>query len=436
MRSLGAALLVALAMAGLSASPAWANAKGVPTIECSSSSTLSVTWTFSGFPNAEDNVVKEVVKIDGVVAYKAIFTFNGPSGTNMVTIPISPGPHEIRVHAGWNTNGVKGETDRRFTSVECARPEPAFTVEKLQRIEGEPSFTAAPLTGEVGQTVDYELIVKDTGNTTLTFSNFEDANCEGIAGGPSGPLAPGEEATYTCSHLLTTAGTYENNATVTATPPEKQGEAITHTSNTVVVNATEPKNAKGVPTIECSSSSTLSVTWMFSGFPNAEDNVVKEVVKIDGVVAYKAIFTFNGPSGTNMVTIPISPGPHEIRVHAGWNTNGVKGETDRRFTSVECARPEPAFTVEKLQRIEGEPSFTAAPLTGEVGQTVDYELIVKDTGNTTLTFSNFEDANCEGIAGGPSGPLAPGEEATYTCSHLLTTAGTYENNATVTATPA
>ena len=33
-------------------------------------------------------------------------------------------------------------------------------------------FTASPLTGKVGQTVDYEIVVKNTGNVPLTLSNF------------------------------------------------------------------------------------------------------------------------------------------------------------------------------------------------------------------------------------------------------------------------
>jgi len=217
--------------------------------------------------------------------------------------------------------------------------EPAFTIEKLQEIAGSGSgFTKSPLTGVIGQTVEYEIVVRNTGVPALTLSNFTDQHCDPgtIAGGPGeAPLAPGEATTYTCTHLLTSAGIYTNEATVTGTAP---GEApLTQTSNQVVVEVT---------------------------------------------------------------------------------------------TSL--------FTIEKLQRIaESEAGYTTAPLTGAIGQTIEYEIVVKNTGLAALTLSNFTDPLCDpGTIGGGRGevPLAPGEATTYTCTHLITSAGTYINVATVTGT--
>jgi uncharacterized repeat protein (TIGR01451 family) len=209
---------------------------------------------------------------------------------------------------------------------------PAFTIEKQQRLKGQASYTTAELTGEIGETVEYKVIVKNTGNTTIKFSKLTDANCEGIS--PSGEVqvAAGGEQVYTCSHVLTSIGKYTNEATIT-------GAAKTQTSNKVTVN------------------------------------------------------------------VPAKP----------------------------------AFTIEKQQRLKGEASYTTATLTGAVGQTVEYKIIVKNTGNTSLKFGKLTDAKCEGIS--PSGEveLTSGGEQVYTCSHVLTTAdqtaGSYENNATITGTP-
>src|SRR5207244_2866665 len=107
MRPLLLAFILALGIAGVTASSAWA-AKGPATVKCASSSALAVTWTFSEFP-AESNTVIETIKVDGVRIYKGEFQFNGPSGTNTVTISLAPGSHEIKTHAGWVTNGVGGE---------------------------------------------------------------------------------------------------------------------------------------------------------------------------------------------------------------------------------------------------------------------------------------------------------------------------------------
>jgi uncharacterized repeat protein (TIGR01451 family) len=227
--------------------------------------------------------------------------------------------------------------------------EPAFTIEKLQEIEGSDSeFTTSPLTGAIGQTVDYQIVVVNTGEVPETFSEFSDPQCDqgSIAGGPGTSfVTPGQTATYTCSRVLATDGLYVNEATVTGT--SIFGTPVTHTSNQVVVEVPRP-----------------------------------------------------------------APGP----------------------------APEPAFTIEKRQEIAGSNSgFTASPLTGAIGQTVDYQITVTNTGNEAFATLSFSDPRCdEGTIVGGAGevPLAPGASTTYSCTRLLGSAGAYANNATATGTPA
>ena len=68
MRPFLLAFILALGIAGVTASSAGA-ARGPSTVECASSSALAVTWTFSEFP-AENNTIKEIVKVDGVLIIK------------------------------------------------------------------------------------------------------------------------------------------------------------------------------------------------------------------------------------------------------------------------------------------------------------------------------------------------------------------------------
>jgi hypothetical protein len=116
-------------------------------------------------------------------------------------------------------------------------PAPAFTIEKLQEIVGSKAgFTTSPLTGAVGQTVEYEIVVTNTGNQPLVLSEFSDEHCDAntLAGGPGeAQLTPGASTTYTCTRALTSEGTFDNEAVVTGTPPG--GAPFTHTSNKVVV---------------------------------------------------------------------------------------------------------------------------------------------------------------------------------------------------------
>ena len=247
--------------------------------------------------------------------------------------------------AAAQANPVESSTASGF---ECGC-EPAFTIEKRQEIAGSDSgFTTLPLTGAIGQTVDYEIVVVNVGEFPETFSEFTDPHCDdgSIAGGPGTSfVTPGQATIYTCSHLLAAPGTYTNEATVTGTSPF--GPPLTQTSNQVVVEVPQP-----------------------------------------------------------------APGPE----------------------------PEPAFTIEKRQEIADSGSgFTTSPLTGAIGQTVDYQIIVTNTGNEAFTTLSFSDPRCdEGtIAGGPGeAPLLPGGSTTYACSRLLSSPGSYANNATVTGTPA
>jgi hypothetical protein len=308
-----------------------------------------INWTFRKFPDLPHNSLFRRITVGRFAHVYQRLEFDGPGVS--VTTPVNAPPGQARIDtlAKWRTNGAKGGFD--ILSMKKCPPAPALTIEKLQQIAGSGSgFTTSPLTGKVNQTVEYEIIVRNTGNVPLVLSNFSDPRCDGgtIAGGQGEtPLAPGAmpslgaSTTYTCSHVLTSAAAYENTATITATPPQGNGSPMTPTSNTVVVNA---------PT------------------------------------------------------------------------------------------PEPGFTIEKLQKISG--SFTTSPLTGTVGKTVEYEIVVKNTGNTSLTFSSFTDEHCDGptIAGGPGAKaVGPGESSTYTCQHGLTsadqTAGSYSNTATDTGAP-
>ncbi len=202
---------------------------------------------------------------------------------------------------------------------------PSFTIEKLQTLEG--AYTKSKLSGEVGAIVDYEILVKNTGNVALKFGALTDAKCSGIAPAGEVELAAGAIETYTCEHLLTHTGTYTNTASI------------------------------------------------------------------------------EGSYGTGIES-----------------SNTVEAEVPTK----------PGFSIEKLQQIAGESGFTKAALTGHIGQTVNYEVIVKDTGNTPLLFKALSDAKCSAIS--PSGEveLARGGEQVYTCSHELTEAGSYSNSASIT----
>ena len=118
--------------------------------------------------------------------------------------------------------------------------DPSFTIEKLQKLPTENVFTPFEVFGKVGETVQYEIIVRNTSSVPVTFSNFVDNNCSNLAGGPgANPVPPGEVTIYICEHTLATIGEWANEAGV-----EGDQEAGRKTSNRVVAQvsaqASEP----------------------------------------------------------------------------------------------------------------------------------------------------------------------------------------------------
>lgn len=113
---------------------------------------------------------------------------------------------------------------------------PAIQLIKLERI-GSAAFKHGPVTGNVGDAVDYEMMVTNTGNTPLALV-FTDGQCDsGTLSAPSvvtgnydagsQTLAPGGEIRYTCSHALASADEpYTNTASVTGTPPPGEGPPV------------------------------------------------------------------------------------------------------------------------------------------------------------------------------------------------------------------
>jgi hypothetical protein len=144
--------------------------------------------------------------------------------------------------------GTPPSTPPTTTTTTPSSTAPGFKVVKEQKI-GNGTFTTNTLTGSVGQTVQYEIIVTNTGNTALTFTHFSDPHCQTIEGGPgTTAVQPGDSTVFTCDHVLTKAdlkrGSHSNVATVTGTPPG--GAPISGASNKVVVKVKAHVKAKKI----------------------------------------------------------------------------------------------------------------------------------------------------------------------------------------------
>lgn len=154
-------------------------------------------------------------------------TFSSPTYT-----PSAPGSYK------WIAT-YSGDTANKSVSTSCNDPNeisqvtesasPGISLRKTERI-GSATFTHGPVTGSVGNRVDYRMLVTNTGNTRLVIS-FTDRQCDsGTLSGPSvvagsyeaatRTLSAGGQLLYTCSHVLAAGDQpYTNTASVTGQPP-------------------------------------------------------------------------------------------------------------------------------------------------------------------------------------------------------------------------
>jgi hypothetical protein len=74
-------------------------------------SCTGVTFSFVRFRAVPGNTVQETVSIDGQQVASQTFSFDGPSGSNVVAITVPIGTHSVHAHAEWNTNHRVGSFD-------------------------------------------------------------------------------------------------------------------------------------------------------------------------------------------------------------------------------------------------------------------------------------------------------------------------------------
>ena len=164
---------------------------------------------------------------------------DAPIYTNVASIEGCLKSHEQEFPCGHGYGKTPGSTckikESNIVEVEVEPADNKFEIHKEQRIQGEGSFTTAKLSSEAGKKVEYKVVVKNTGNTTLKFSALKDAKCSSVLPAGETSLKAGESETFSCEHVLSAAdeNPYKNSATIEANKEPK-------TSNTVEVEIKQP----------------------------------------------------------------------------------------------------------------------------------------------------------------------------------------------------
>ena len=175
---------------------------------------------------------------------------NGGAPHNVKEITAGGKTHNGDNSAESNKNTPLGNGCFQATLSPGATPTPGLTLVKTERIAGTGTFVTGPVTAAVGQTIEYQMVVTNTGQLSESVT-LTDSRCDAGTINPTGAhtLAPGASMAFTCTHKLVAGDstTFTNVAIATATA--SNGATIGPVSSQVVAkvpNATGVLGAKKV----------------------------------------------------------------------------------------------------------------------------------------------------------------------------------------------
>ncbi|WP_254097226.1 gliding motility-associated C-terminal domain-containing protein [Aquimarina sp. Aq107] len=367
------------------------------------------------------------------------------------------------------------------TTVTTFTPSPSLSVIKTVRVAG----------SVLNDVIEYDIVVTNTGNVTLTNIEITDDNADAgsIVGSPIVSLAPGVSVTVTANQTITQAdidaGYIENSATATGDSPlggpddvsdvSDAGDETVETPDGDGSTDSDPTNDTTVTTFTPSPNLSVIKTVRVAG------SVLNDVIEYDIVVTNTGNVTLtdieitddNADAGSIVgspivslapgvsVTVTANQTITQADIDAGYIENSATatgdsplggpddvsdvsdagdetvetpdgdGSTDSdptNDTTVTTFTPSPSLSVIKTVRVAG----------SVLNDVIEYDIVVTNTGNVTLTNIEITDDNADAgsIVGSPIVSLAPGVSVTVTANQTITQAdidaGYIENSATAT----
>ncbi|WP_316831662.1 gliding motility-associated C-terminal domain-containing protein [Pedobacter aquatilis] len=317
---------------------------------------------------------------------------------------------------------------------------------------------AGAVPNQAGQTINYNLTVKNTGNITLNNLVITDANAV-VSGSPVDQLAPGASATITASHILSQsdvdAGSYSNTASVTASPAigpnisDKSGTDETNDEPTVSVIT--PGGAMSLTKVANNGASqageVINYTIVVKNIGNLTlSNITVNDPGADPGSILPASLAVLAPNASASFSAKHTLSQAEIDKGSYSNQAAVtaldtKGNTVGNPKSDDPNTPvaDDATVVEITPNGSMSLTKVAANTGTKAGDIINYVLEVKNTGNVTLSNVIVADpgANPGSILPAIINTLAPGAIASVSAKHTLTQgevdSGSYSNQASVTA---
>jgi uncharacterized repeat protein (TIGR01451 family) len=339
-----------------------------------------------------------------------------------------------------------------------------------------PSTTTTPITGatsivltktasaindldgngpDEGDTISYTFTVKNTGTVTLNPVTVNDPLLGGAITCPVAPLAAGATAscgaavTYTLTQSDINAGQVVNTATATGTPPS--GPPVTNSSSTTTPIAQTRQ-------LTVTKTASLADTVVVNGTADAGEVITYGVsVKNTGNVTVTALTVTDSLDGAPATTLSCSPqtlAPGATATCTAYTHTVTQAEIDQQAalrnvvtaagnTSAGRVTGTDTKTVPPTRRSPGVSiTKTVDRNTISAPGTLNYTIVVRNTGNTTLTGVNVTDTLPNGDPATlplpnesvtTNGVLDVGESWTYTLAYPVDQA-TIDNPANTTLT--
>ncbi len=305
---------------------------------------------------------------------------------------------------------------------------------------------------DAGDTIAYTFAVENTGTVTLDPVSVSDPKVGSVVC-PAGPLAPGatvdcDAVVYTLTQADLDAGTVDNTATASGTPPDGPAVTATDSTSTPVVQVASLELTKSAGAIVDANDNGRvdagdTITYTFS-VENTGTVTLDPVTVSDPMVG--AVVCPAGPLAPS-ATVECDAAVYTLTqadVDAGVvdNTATATGAPpDGDDVTATDSTSTPVVQAASLELTKSAGAIVDANDNGRVdaGDTIAYTFAVENTGTVTLDPVTVSDPMV-GAVTCPAGPLAPG--ATVNCGPVLHTlaqadldAGVVNNTATATGTP-
>ena len=306
-----------------------------------------------------------------------------------------------------------------------------------------------------GKTISYAIAVKNNGNTTADISAVDSMPEIGTVSMSKSRLAPGETATATVSHAVTSgdigAGTVSNTVTVNGRTID--GSMTTSGKATATTSIDRQRAAltlkKSVDKSKLSGNEARVGTVLTYSFELANTgNVAVNGIAIDDKLNGIGFIKMNYPSKAG----ELAPGEKatgkasysitNADILAGVVTNTAKAVGKNATTDASVESGESTVTTRLVKNPSIKIEKTAdqthiAPIDAVAGKEISYSFKITNTGNVNLGDIAIEDSMKDlGTVSPAKKSLAPGESTTARATHRVTAAdieaGTVTNTAKAT----